>query len=61
MAEDDETVRGLVSSVLTQSGYTVIQAENGEDAVNKFMANRGSIKLLLLDVPDAEKERERGV
>lgn len=50
VAEDDEIVRGLVSSVLTQSGYSVIQAENGEDAVNKFMANRSSIKLLLLDV-----------
>ncbi len=50
VAEDDETVRGLVTSMLMQSGYTVIQAENGEDAVNKFMANRSRIKLLLLDV-----------
>jgi len=33
-----------------QNGYTVIQAENGEDAVNKFMANRSTINLLLLDV-----------
>lgn len=50
VAEDDETVRVLVTSMLMQSGYTVIQAENGEDAVNKFMANRSRIKLLLLDV-----------
>ncbi|MCK9420891.1 MAG: PAS domain S-box protein [Nitrospirae bacterium] len=49
VAEDDETVRNLITSVLTQFGYTVIQAENGEDAVKKFMANRGAIKLLLLD------------
>ena len=49
-AEDDEIVRGFITSMLMQSGYTVIPAENGEDAVNKFMANRGKIKLLLLDV-----------
>jgi len=50
VAGKDETVRGLIAGVLTQSGYTVVQAENGEDAVNEFMASRGKIKLLLLDV-----------
>lgn len=50
VAEDDETVRGLVSRMLVQSGYAVIEAENGEDAVNKFMADRSRVKLLLLDV-----------
>jgi PAS domain S-box-containing protein len=50
LAEDDITVRRLTSSILEQSGYTVIQAENGEDAVNKFMANREKVRLLILDV-----------
>ncbi|MGC1453862.1 MAG: PAS domain S-box protein [Nitrospirota bacterium] len=50
VAEDDETVRNFITTILTQFGYSVIQAENGEDAVKKFMANRGAIKLLLLDV-----------
>jgi two-component system, cell cycle sensor histidine kinase and response regulator CckA len=50
VAEDDETVRNFIASALAQFGYSVIQAENGEDAVNKFMANRRAIKLLLLDV-----------
>jgi two-component system cell cycle sensor histidine kinase/response regulator CckA len=50
VAEDDEIVRGFVASLLAQSGYTVIQAENGEVAVNKFMVNRDTINLLLLDV-----------
>jgi PAS domain S-box-containing protein len=50
VAEDDETVRKFITSVLTQFGYTVIQAEDGEDAVRKFMANRGAVKLLLLDI-----------
>jgi PAS domain S-box-containing protein len=50
VAEDDETVRKLVASMLEQFGYTVIPAANGEDAVNKFMMNRGKVQLLLLDV-----------
>ncbi len=50
VAEDDEIVRTFITSVLTQFGYVVIQAEDGEDAVKKFMVNRGAIKLLLLDV-----------
>jgi two-component system cell cycle sensor histidine kinase/response regulator CckA len=50
VAEDDEPVRNFITTILTQFGYSVIQAENGEDAVKKFMANRDAIKLLLLDV-----------
>ncbi len=50
VAEDDEAVRTLTSDILEQFGYTVIQAEDGEDAVNKFMANRDKVRLLLLDV-----------
>jgi PAS domain S-box-containing protein len=50
VAEDDETVRTLTCSVLEQSGYRVIEAVDGEDAVNKYMKNRESVKLLLLDI-----------
>jgi CheY-like chemotaxis protein len=50
VAEDDETVRNLTSSMLEQFGYTVIQAVDGEAAVNKFMENRDKVQLLLLDV-----------
>ena len=50
VAEDDEIVRKLTRNVLEQFGYTVIEAEDGEDAVNKFMGHRDLIKLLLFDV-----------
>jgi signal transduction histidine kinase/CheY-like chemotaxis protein len=50
LAEDDDIVRELSRHVLEQFGYQVIEATDGEDAVNKFMENRESIKLLLLDV-----------
>lgn len=50
LAEDDNTVRGLARSLLEKYGYKVIEAVDGEDAVEKFAKNRGAISLLLLDV-----------
>jgi PAS domain S-box-containing protein len=50
IAEDDASVRALVKEVLEQSGYAVIEAVDGEDAVSAFTKNRDKIKLLILDV-----------
>ena len=50
LAEDDESVRGLVSIVLKQHGYTVIEAVDGTDAVKKFMENRETIQLFISDL-----------
>ena len=50
IAEDDESARGLMSLVLKQEGYTVIEAIDGVDAVKKFMENRETIHLLLSDL-----------
>lgn len=50
VAEDDEAIRWLAKDMLEEFGYTVILAENGEDALNKFWENRDKIELLLLDV-----------
>ncbi len=50
LAEDDEAVRILTKAVLTEYGYRVIEAQNGEDAVLKFRENSGSIQLLLFDL-----------
>ena len=36
--------------VLESFGYSVITAEDGEDAITKFMENRESISLVLLDM-----------
>jgi DNA-binding response OmpR family regulator len=36
--------------MLEEFGYTVILAEDGEDALNKFGENRDKIQLLILDV-----------
>ncbi|MDO9079715.1 MAG: response regulator, partial [Desulfuromonadales bacterium] len=50
LAEDDEYVRALTRSVLTDFGYTIIEAVNGADAVSKFVEHHETIGLLLLDL-----------
>jgi hypothetical protein len=45
IAEDDEILRKLARTLLGQYGYTVIEAEDGEDAVAKFAANKDAIRL----------------
>jgi CheY-like chemotaxis protein len=50
IAEDDAAVRALVKEALEQSGYTVIEAVDGEDAVGVFAKNRDRVRLLILDV-----------
>jgi signal transduction histidine kinase/CheY-like chemotaxis protein len=50
LAEDDKLVRNLARHVLLKYGYQVIEAVDGEDAVNRFLENRDLIDILLLDV-----------
>ncbi len=50
LAEDDEAVKKIIRTMLEGFGYKVIEAADGEDAVNKFIENRDNIKLLILDV-----------
>jgi CheY-like chemotaxis protein len=50
VAEDDEKVRKLSDIVLREYGYEVILAEDGEDAVRKFIENMDRIQLVILDV-----------
>jgi signal transduction histidine kinase/CheY-like chemotaxis protein len=50
LAEDDTEVRKLMKTVLEEFGYTVITADDGEDATQKFSENSGKIQLAVLDV-----------
>ncbi len=50
VADDDDEVRTTTRSVLSESGYTVLEAVDGEDAVRKFKKNKKKIALVLLDV-----------
>lgn len=48
VAEDDEDVRCLVRDILRDYGYTVIEAVDGQDAVDKSRGHDG-IALIILD------------
>ena len=50
LAEDDPQVRELTKEVLLGYGYKVLDAIDGENALNVFINNKDSVGLLLLDV-----------
>ena len=50
VAEDNTEVRQLTKEVLEGSGYTVLEARDGWDAIEKFTQNKDRINLVILDV-----------
>lgn len=50
LAEDNPEVRRLAKSVLMRTGYRVIEAADGEEAVNAFISNKDSVDLVIVDV-----------
>ncbi len=50
LAEDDPGVRNITRSMLENFGYAVIEAEDGEEAVQKFHKNKDAVRLVILDV-----------
>ncbi len=50
LAEDDERVRRLTASVLDQLGYTVLEAADGEEALEAARRHEGEIHLLFTDI-----------
>jgi CheY-like chemotaxis protein len=50
LAEDEETIRRLVSEVLERSGYEVFTAPNGDEALRLLEEHGGEIDLLITDV-----------
>ena len=50
LAEDDATLRTFFRNILTEHGYTVVVAEDGEDAIRKFIERKDEIQLCVLDM-----------
>jgi two-component system cell cycle sensor histidine kinase/response regulator CckA len=50
VAEDDGVLRKLIRTTLEYSGYAVIEAVDGDDAIRKFQENKEKISLFLCDV-----------
>ena len=49
VAEDNDEVRGFIKEVLNQYGYSVIEAVDGEDAVDQYTKSGERIDLIILD------------
>ena len=50
LVEDEEMVRRMAAKVLAGHGYTVFEAENGEQALKMVAGLHGTVDLLLTDV-----------
>jgi PAS domain S-box-containing protein len=50
LAEDENEVRAFNKRLLEEYGYKVIEAIDGDDAIDKFKLHKDKIQLLLLDV-----------
>ncbi|MBU5611649.1 PAS domain S-box protein [Geomonas azotofigens] len=50
LAEDDAEVRRLLVNILTRFGYRVIEAADGQQAVELFAAHQESIALVVMDL-----------
>ncbi|EKD38304.1 MAG: hypothetical protein ACD_75C00780G0002 [uncultured bacterium] len=50
LVDDDELLRKSLNILLDQKGYNVMIAVDGDDAVEKYLANKGKIDLIVLDV-----------
>ena len=50
VVDDESRMRKLLKDFLSAKGYQIIEAEDGEKAIEQFEENRNKIKLILLDV-----------
>ena len=50
IAEDEASIREFIVRNLKRSGYDVVEAENGEEAINKYEEEHGNIDVAVLDI-----------
>ena len=50
LVDDDDQVRGFCSTLLTKNGLTVLEADNGLEALLTSIQHQGAIDLLITDV-----------
>ena len=50
VVDDESRMRKLLKDFLSTKGYHILEAEDGEKALDIFVENRNKIKLVLLDV-----------
>jgi CheY-like chemotaxis protein len=50
VADDEETVRAVVERSLAKCGFEIIMAKDGEEALERFASENGSLSAILLDL-----------
>jgi CheY-like chemotaxis protein len=50
LVDDEESVRAIVTKILTRHGHTVLEAEHGADALRLAASHEGKIDLLISDM-----------
>ncbi len=50
VVDDESRMRKLIKDFLIQKGYSILEAEDGEEALKIFEENQNKINLILLDV-----------
>jgi signal transduction histidine kinase/CheY-like chemotaxis protein len=50
VVDDEETVRTVGARLLESFGFRTIMAQDGRDAVQKFSAHQGEIRMILMDL-----------
>ena len=50
VVDDEQRMRKLIKDFLKAKGYSILEAEDGEEALDIFEENRNKITLILLDV-----------
>ncbi|GAB6096598.1 hypothetical protein JCM14469_28510 [Desulfatiferula olefinivorans] len=50
LADDEEAMRDIASTILGRLGYDVVCAENGREALDRFIENEGAFDLVILDM-----------
>ncbi|NIM10947.1 MAG: response regulator [Candidatus Aminicenantes bacterium] len=56
LVEDNPINRKLVSSMLTKAGYRLDTAENGKEAVEKYLSSPGKYNLIFMDIQMPEMD-----
>ena len=61
VVDDELRMRKLIKDFLIASGFNILEAEDGEQALEVFEKEKNRINLILLDVPFTNSFRFLGI
>ena len=50
MVDDEDMIRLLGRRILSRYGYTLLEAGDGQEAVDRYVTNDGAVDLVILDL-----------